>query len=141
MCDEAGALYLPTVKQLPGEPLRWRHLTPEERKHISNGCGGKGSWVKPPNWLFRASCDIHDFNYWLGFTEEHRAKADHQFYEMMLEDAARTPWYYPKFLARWRAWAYYKAVRRYARSYFYYATKERTRADLDRELAERRRAA
>ena len=136
-----GALYIATVPQRPGEPLRWRHLNVEERKLIANGCGGKGSWLKPPVWLFLASCDVHDFNYWLGHTEEDRKKADRQFYEMMLKDVERTPWWYPKFMARWRAWLYYKGVRRYARDYFYFADAEKTRADLDRELEEKRRAA
>lgn len=135
MTQDDPSIDAPTVPQKGGEPLRWRHLTPEERGLIANGCGGKGSWVPVPDWLFRASCLRHDFNYWLGHTEQDRAKADRQFYEMMLEDVAGTPWYYPKFLARWRAWIYYKAVRRYAKPYFYYADRERTRADLDAELA------
>jgi hypothetical protein len=64
--------------------LRFRDLEPEERALICNGCGGKGHWFNPPDWLFKASCDHHDFNYWLGHTEEDRRRADWQFYVAMV---------------------------------------------------------
>lgn len=100
--------------------ITWKLLKPWERGLISNGCGGKGSWIDPPDWLFRASCDWHDFEYWRGGTEADRAHADLGFYTAMLEDAESTPWWYPKFLAKTRAWIYYKAVRRFGKPFFHY---------------------
>lgn len=115
--------------------IRWRDLTAEERAAITNGCGGKGSWIDPPDWLFKASCDHHDFNYWLGCTEQDRHHADWQFYRAMLQDAAQAPWWRRPF-ARARAWVYYRAVRAFGRPYFHYAERMRTRADLDVALAQ-----
>ena len=117
--------------------IRYKDLTPEDRAFICNGCGGKGCWLKPPDWLFKASCNHHDFNYWLGHTEVDRARADWQFYQAMVEDANEAPWWRRPF-ARMRAWAYYRAVRTWARDYFYYGPAERTREDLDAELAAER---
>ena len=113
-------------------PFRFRDLSLEERKRICNGCGGKGHWFKPPSWLFQACCDHHDFNYWLGYREEDRARSDLQFYEAMLIDADASPWY----LRWWRrrmAWAYWQAVKRWGGPFFYYGPKERTRTDLAAE--------
>ena len=113
--------------------IRFRDLTPEERAHICNGCGGKGHWLTPPSWLFQACCDHHDFNYWLGCTEDDRAHADLQFHVAMVGDANASPWY----LRWWRrrmAWLYWKAVARYGKTFFYYGPRERTREDLAREM-------
>lgn len=87
-----------------------------------------------PNWLFKASCDHHDFNYWLGHTEEDRRRADWQFYRAMIEDANRASWWRRPF-ARARAWVYYRAVRWWAAGFFYYGPHERTREDLEAALA------
>ena len=100
--------------------LSFRDLTPEEIALVSNGCGGKGSWVPVPDWLFSASCDHHDFEYWRGGTEQDRAAADWGFYTAMRKDAKQTPWWYPTRLALLRAWAYYKAVRWFAKPYFHF---------------------
>ena len=114
--------------------IRFWGLTPEERAFICNGCGGKGHWLKPPSWLFKACCDHHDFNYWLGFTEADRVRADLQFWEAMVEDANASPWW----LRWWRrrmAWVYWKGVSRYGGPFFYYGPTEHTREDLEREMA------
>jgi len=106
-----------------------------ERDLICNGCGPKGGIVPVPEFIFTASCDHHDFNYWLGCTEGDRAKADHQFYTATLSDAAKTPYY-----IRWwymiLAWTYYRAVRRWGKSSFYYGPAQRTRADLESEIGD-----
>lgn len=115
-----------------GRPLRWRYLSKLERRAIANGCGGKGGKVPVPDFLFTASCDHHDFNYWLGGSERDRRKADWQFYQAMLEDVhAQSIWVRP--LAYMAAWLYYKAVRRFARQYFNYGP-PRDWEDLWREL-------
>lgn len=119
--------------------VRYRDLTPEmlrlaKEKGIINGCGGKGSWVPVPDWLFRASCFHHDFNYWVGGDENDRRKADKQFYVEMLTDAEDTPWWYPTRLAKVRAWVYYMAVRVFAKKFFHYG-KQRTLADFLEAIA------
>ena len=114
--------------------VRFRDLTPLERDMICNGCGPKGGVVPVPEWTFTACCDHHDFQYWIGHREEDRLRADQQFYRAMIRDTMRksrwTRWWY-----RMMAWTYYKAVRRWGASSFYYGPAERTREDLDEELA------
>ena len=110
--------------------LGWSDLNADERALVANGCGGKGSLIPVPDWLFGASCDQHDFYYWRGGTEDDRRKADWQFYLAMREDARLTPWWYPSRLAIMRAWIYYKAVRLFAAGYFHFG-QQRGRAELD----------
>ncbi len=98
--------------------LSFKDLTTKDRSLICNGCGGKGSWIDPPDWLFKASCDWHDFEYWRGGDESDRKRADWGFYTAMVEDANRSSWWRRPF-ARMRAWAYYRAVRSFAKSYFH----------------------
>jgi len=118
--------------------VRWGDLTEEQKDKLReigelNGCAGKGSWIDPPDWIFTASCDQHDFNYWLGGSEEAREKADLQFYEAMLADANSMPWY-SSWYYRWMAWIYYKAVSKYAGAFFEYTDRERTLEDLEELL-------
>ena len=56
--------------------LKYRDLTQEQKEKICNGCGSKGGFIKPPNFIFKASCNHHDFNYWRGNTKELKKKAD-----------------------------------------------------------------
>ncbi|MHC4335926.1 MAG: hypothetical protein ACYSUV_19575 [Planctomycetota bacterium] len=107
--------------------LRWRNLSSEHQQWmklcgIVNGCGARDgwrAWIRPPSGLFRASCEHHDFNYWLGGREADRLKADAQFLECMLEEIARWP-----FCLRWagrvKAWTFYGAVRAFGRPSFSY---------------------
>jgi hypothetical protein len=118
--------------------IRYRDLTDSQidtliAKGVLNGCGGKGGWLNPPDFIFTASCNHHDFNYWLGNTEEDRLKADRQFYQAMINDANEHPWY-KRYFYKTLAWIYYKAVRLFAKKFFHYAKQERTREDLDRVL-------
>lgn len=99
--------------------LRYHQLTPEQQEAITNGCGPKGGWLDPPDWFFEASCDWHDFAYWRGGTEDDRLKADWGFYQAMIRDTRRAPWYLRPTL-RFQAWLYYTAVRLFARSQFHY---------------------
>ena len=120
--------------------LRWLTLTPKQRTfflaHIANGCKGKGSLLNPPDFIFMASCNHHDFNYWIGHTGKDRKKADRQFYKAMLIDANEHPWY-KRCVYKSLAWVYYQAVRLFASSYFYYADQERTEEDLEKLMEER----
>jgi hypothetical protein len=104
--------------------IRFRNLTEKQKALICNGCGPKGGWVPVPEFCFHASCDHHDFNYWLGHTILDRLKADLQFYKEMRRDAG----WHPGKLAL--ALSYFLAVRAFGAVCFHYAEKERDEADL-----------
>jgi hypothetical protein len=102
---------------------KFRELTAAEIKKVCNGCGAKGGWIKPPDFIYEDSCQHHDYNYYLGFTEEHRKKADKQFYEDMRRqikevNILRRPALHVV------AYGYYRAVRWYGEDSFYYGDKE-----------------
>jgi hypothetical protein len=111
------------------QELSFDLLNEEQIKKICNGCGGKGGWFDPPDFMFEASCDHHDFNYWLGCSEADRKKADQGFYEAMKRDVTNLPWF-RKPLAYWLAFNYYMAVRICGKDFFYYAEKKRGWNDL-----------
>lgn len=115
------------------QPLRYRDLSADERAAICNGCGAKGGWVPVPDFCFRASCDHHDFNYWLGCNRKDRLKADRQFYAAMRADAAALPWYRQP-LAYTGATVYYLAVRACGWRAFHFADHERGREELEDQL-------
>lgn len=101
-----------------------------QKNIICNGCGPKGGWVPVPDFCFHASCDHHDFNYWLGGSEADREKADHQFLQAMLIDASGDP-------ARISiAFTYWMAVRLFGAAFFHYADHERDETDLARAMLE-----
>ena len=113
--------------------LKYADLTPTEKRFVCNGCGakGRGAWV--PDFMFTASCDHHDFNYWRGGNEAAREKADREFYEAMKRDVRRLSWY-RRPLARFLAWRYYRAVRRWGRSAFFYGQPKGI-AELEKEMS------
>ena len=119
--------------------LRYDELSCEERAVICNGCGRKGGWLDPPDWIFVASCDRHDASYWIGCTEADRKRADQGFLSAMLEDASRAPWWSRNWY-RFVAWTYYRAVRWFGASAFYYGPRKRTREDLDEHMRRIREA-
>jgi hypothetical protein len=63
------ALYAP--------PEYWR-LSKEEKAKICNGCGGRGGVLNflIPQKHFEEACNIHDYMYATGYTEEDKRKAD-----------------------------------------------------------------
>ena len=111
------------------EPLKWVNLTKEQKCKVANGCGGKGGWLQPPNFFFKADCDRHDFSYWVGHTEPDRVRADLGFYLAMIEDVKRLQWWRRPY-ARPLAWTYYNAVRLFGKRFFYYGATERDWKDL-----------
>ena len=110
--------------------IRYADLTEAQKTLICNGCGPKGGWVPVPDFLFHASCDHHDFNYWLGHTEGDRRKADHQFLVAMLKDAGDDE------ALQTLAITYWLAVRVFGGACFHYAAKERDETDLAAALLE-----
>ena len=110
--------------------VRYRHLTDYQREMICNGCGAKGGIVPVPEFLFHASCDHHDFNYWVGGHRLQRKKADLQFYREMLRDAGDSRYY--KFWAK----VYYRAVRWFSAPYFHWG-RQRDLYDLFKYIIEK----
>ena len=100
--------------------VRYRDLNSACRKTLCNGCGGKGSFVDPPDFCFTASCDHHDFNYALGGLEKDRLKADRQFLKAMKQDTLRLTGWWRRTMAWLAAHWYYFAVRRFGKPYFTY---------------------
>lgn len=115
--------------------LKYKELNSHQKKFVANGCGGKGGLINPPEFLFHASCNHHDFLYWRGCTEEDRKKADDEFYELMKNDISRTNWYLKPHYHIW-AYTYYKSVRLIGKKFFYYAEKQKTMKDLILEIRE-----
>jgi len=94
--------------------------TPEEIKKLSNGCGGKGGLINPPEFLFHASCDKHDVLYSIGGTEADRKKDDETFYRYMKIDISNEKSYLKRVYYSIWAFTYYKAVRLFGSRYFNY---------------------
>jgi hypothetical protein len=86
---------------------------------VPNGCGGKGGWINPPEWIFHKDCNKHDTAYNTGGDEAARLKADRQFLVDMLASVAKAPWYFRLFFKS-QALLYYKAVRMCGAKYFNY---------------------
>jgi hypothetical protein len=84
---------------------------------ICNGCGAAGSWFRPPERIYGTlisyACQVHDFMYEKGFTEEDRCEADRVFLNninrLITRDSHK--WYKPTRLQRIRAIIYYKSVK------------------------------
>jgi len=111
--------------------LRYSDLTQVQKDNICNSCGGKGSLIPVPNFLFKASCNQHDFYYWRGGTESDREAADDAFYKYMKIDIAEGTYTFVD--ALWyHTWAlvYYLAVRQFGDKYFYYG-EMRTIEDIE----------
>lgn len=131
--------------------LRYSDLTQEQIDFICNGCGGKGGLIKPPNFIFLASCKHHDFRFWVGHTWEHFFKANKDFYVMMKRDIANIKFYEEGM--NWRekivsiskasakkayyhtwAFSYFSAVNVGGMKYFYFADKPKTLEVLNAEM-------
>lgn len=104
--------------------MRYSELTSEQIQEICNGCGGKGGIITPPHSaVFKEECNHHDFNYFLGYSEEHRKKADTQLMYAMLLKCKSLSWLQR---LRYTPWClvYYIAVRAVGWKFFYYGSSE-----------------
>lgn len=113
--------------------LKYKDLTAEQKKFICNGCGAKGGLVKPPSFIFKASCNHHDFKYWKGCTWKEKLKSDWAFYMWMREDIKAAAWYKKPHYHVW-AFTYYTFVSIGGKKYFYFADKQKGLKDLQEEM-------
>lgn len=89
-----------------------------------NGCGGKGSWIKPPHSaFFEASCNIHDEGYNKGGDEANRFECDGKFFIMMIKDTFRINKSFKRLYFQLWAFTYFIAVRIGGKKYFNYNKK------------------
>jgi hypothetical protein len=100
-------------------PLRFSRLSFAEQAVICTGCGGKGGFLNPPDFMFTASCNHHDFNYWIGGKEADRKRADRQFLHAMYYDADGA-WWFKRWFFKSVAYTYYLAVRLNGWRFFHY---------------------
>lgn len=117
------------------KPLVYENLTAEEAEVLTNGCGGKGGWFRPPPYVFTLDCNRHDLEYWIGGTREDRKAADRRFYDRMVERIWKVAWYRWPWL-RGAAWRYHTAVRLFGDKYFHRGER-RTWWDVERIMQER----
>lgn len=104
---------------------KYSELTPEQKRSICNGCGGKGGFVKPPHRaFFKTSCNHHDYKYWQGGTKKDRAIADKLLYSAMVEDCSTLPLIGYLRYRPW-CWAYYLAVRAFGWKFFSFSAVKR----------------
>jgi len=95
-------------------PQSYLEVTPEERSQVCNGCGTggwKGALVPETMWGLNISeaCQIHDWMYHEGITENDKVFADILFLRNILRLInAHGGWL--KVLRRYRAMTYYNAV-------------------------------
>ena len=113
--------------------LKYEDLTKGQKYFVANGCGGKGGIIKPPNFIFLASCGHHDFRYWRGGTKSQRQRDDEAFYLWMKEDIKNAKWYLKPHYHIW-AYTYYKSVRLGGGKYYHFADKQKNLKDLIAEM-------
>lgn len=86
----------------------------------TNGCGGKGSWIKVPNFIFEASCNIHDIGYGIGGNEARRFECDGKFLIMMIKDTFKVKGWIKRIYYQVWAFVYFLSVRIFGKKYFTY---------------------
>ena len=76
--------------------LQWSKLTDTQRKKMGGGCGPGKAMLFIPQFIFKASCEQHDFYYRRGGTIFDKAEADVMFFAFMLKDIADSPKHWTK---------------------------------------------
>lgn len=87
-------------------------------KQDCNGCGSGWNAKLVPDTIYGMSitdvCCIHDYGYEIGKTIEDKEREDRSFLNNLLRKIDINPkWYYPKRLARVRAYEYYLVVKHF----------------------------
>jgi len=101
-------------------PPKYWELTEEEKKKVCNGCGAKGSFLAKmiPQGKFREACNIHDYMYYIGKTDEDKKVADRVFINNLNRIVEAMPLVL-KPLAKSLARVYYEAVAKFGYEAFW----------------------
>jgi hypothetical protein len=101
-------------------PAGYWNLTDEQKKEICNGCGGRNSVLTKflPQGTFKECCNIHDYMYFIGRTEEDKKLADRVFY-LNLNRVVKHKKGFQKFVKKIIAKTYFTAVKKYGDYYFW----------------------
>lgn len=104
------------TKALLFAPAEYWRLSPAAKAEICNGCGARKGF-KVPDTIWGLSiveaCNIHDYMYHVGRTEQDREEADRAFLNNLIRiiEADSINFAPLKALRRYRAMSYYNAVR------------------------------
>lgn len=75
--------------------LKYENLTEEQKiyflKYIYNGVGSREFFINPHDLIFKEAAKIHDFEYFVGGTEERRLIIDRNFLDDCLFAANKRP--------------------------------------------------
>ena len=72
--------------------------------------------------IFKNACNIHDLKYFIGGTKRDKKEADKDFYIAMKLSIKRNSHWYSRLWFRYKAWQYYRLVRKYGNSAFNFKT-------------------
>jgi hypothetical protein len=87
----------------------------------TNGCGGKGSKIRPPyGKFFEASCNKHDIGYGVGGDEAKRFECDGKFFIMIIKDTFKIKGWFKRVYFQVWAFVYFISVRIFGKKYFNY---------------------
>ena len=119
--DDITPADITALKQrILARPYRtYKELNVIEQLLVANGCGGKSSIIKPPNFVFGCACNEHDSKYYYGGNKERRKFSDKEFYKQMKQSIKESDAsYLRKFHYKIWAWIYYIEVRRHGAGFF-----------------------
>jgi len=66
--------------------LHWSGLTQRQKRQLNGGCGPGKTMFLIPQFVFKASCEQHDFYYRRGGDLFDKAEADLMFFAYMMTD-------------------------------------------------------
>lgn len=119
-------------------PRAYKEASLELRQAVAGGCGpgGLGDYLVPDTlWglSVRKACNIHDWEYHFGKTQQDKKVADENFLDNMIRlIQAANGWRVLMWLRKRRARKYYKAVRDYGGP-FYWLGKDTVYMEVDDE--------
>ena len=106
-------------------PQGYTQLTKEQKKEICNGCGSKEGWLTKIIFggKFVECCNIHDYMYSIGLSQEDKDIADRVFYNNMNRVIATIDNKTLKYYYKVKAHIFYKSVKTFGESAFWSSEK------------------
>jgi len=101
----------------------YSQLSTIEKMLVANGCGGSGSLINPPKFIFGEDCGEHDWGYAYGGNKIRRKQLDKKFYEGMKKSIVRSEAKgFKRIYYEFWAFVYYLEVRRHGAKFFNFKT-------------------